>query len=297
MTSTDDISVFSDSFRDIVKGGGLDEGNDGNVGFLTSMSPFNSVNVDKNALLRNIRGDPTNFAADDPGDPVQYLTAHDGLTLHDKIAKVLALNPDTQRAEILTVARLGFVLLATSQGIAFVHGGCEMGRTKRVGSQMPETTYGNVPGVYYVTNSYDSSDAVNGYDWASWMAPGSEGEKTTRYLQGLLALRRSSDAFRLGDKALATARVTLLDGLQRYGIAYRVVSSAGTEAFHVFVNAGPGPSATSLATGSDLTAATVVVDDDEAGAGPVSAPSGFSQLTATSITVAPRTAVVFRTAN
>jgi secreted pullulanase len=299
MTSTDDISVFSDSFRDIVKGGGLDEGNDGNVGFLTSMSPFNSVNVDKNALLRNIRGDPTNFAADDPGDPVQYLAAHDGLTLHDKIAKVLSLDPGNPaaRTQVMKVARLGWVLLATSQGIAFVHGGCEMGRTKRVASQMPETTYGNVPGVYYVTNSYDSSDAVNGYDWASWMAPGSEGEKTTRYLQGLLALRRSSDAFRLGDKALATARVTLLDGLQRYGIAYRVVSSAGTEAFHVFVNAGPGPSATSLATGSALTAATVVVDDDEAGAGPVSAPSGFSQLTATSITVAPRTAVVFRTAN
>lgn len=178
--------------------------------------------------------------------------------------------------------------------IAFVHGGCEMGRTKRVGSQMAETTYGNVPGVYYVTNSYDSSDGVNGYDWASWTAPGSEGEKTWRYLQGLLALRRSSDAFRLGDKALAAASVTLIDGLQQFAIAYRVVSSAGTERFHVFVNASR--SATNLATGSDLTAATVVVDDDEAGAGPVGAPSGYT-LTTTSIAVAPRTAVIFRTAN
>jgi secreted pullulanase len=293
MTSTDDAAVFSDSYRDLVKGGGLDEGSNSNVGFLTSMSPFNSVNVDKNALFRNIRGDPTNFAADDPGDAVQYLTAHDGLTLHDKIAKVLALNPDTQGAEILKVARLGLALLATSQGIAFVHGGCEMGRTKRVGSQMPETSSGNAPGVYYVYNSYDSSDAVNGYDWATWMASGSEGEKTYRYLQGLLALRRSSDAFRLGDRALAAARVTLLDGSQTYAIAYRVASSAGTEAFHVFVNASP--SATSLATGSNLTAATPVVDDDEAGAGPVIAFSGASALTATRITLAPRTAVVLKT--
>jgi secreted pullulanase len=292
MTSTDDASVFSDSFRDIVKGGGFGEGTDGNVGFLTSMSPFNSVNVDKNALLRNLRGDPTNFAADDPGDVVQYLTAHDGLTLHDKIAKVLALDPDTQRAEILRVARLGLALLATSQGITFVHGGCEMGRTKRVGSQMAEATFGNAPGAYYVYNSYDSSDAVNAYDWAGWMAPGSEGERTYRYLRGLLALRRSSDAFRLGSRALAAANVTLLDGSQRYAIAYRVASSAGTEAFHVFVNASP--SATSLATGSNLTAATPLVDDDEAGSGPVGAPSGYT-LTPASIVLAPRTAVVLRT--
>jgi secreted pullulanase len=289
MTSTDDISVFSDSYRNIMKGGGLDEGSNSNVGFLTSMSPFNLVNVDKNALLRNIRGDPTNFAADDPGDPVQYLTAHDGLTLHDKIAKVLALSPDSQRAEILKVARLGFALLATSQGIAFVHGGCEMGRTKRVGSQMAEATSGNT-GAYYVYNSYDSSDGVNAYDWAAWMAPGSEGEATYRYLQGLLALRRSSDAFRLGDRALAAANVTLLDGAQTYAIAYRVVSSAGTETFHVFVNAGT--SSASLATGNNLTAATPVVDDDEAGAVPVATPSGYT-LSPTSILVAPRTAVVF----
>lgn len=296
MTSTDDISVFSDSYRNIVKGGGLSEGSDTDVGFLTAMSRFLSspVDVDKEALLRNIRGDPTNFTADDPGDAVQYLTAHDGLTLHDKISKVLALNPDTQLAEIQKVARLGFALLATSQGIAFVHGGCEMGRTKRVGSPMPEATYGNTPGVYYVYNSYDSSDAVNGYDWATWTAPGSEGERTYRYLQGLLALRRSSDAFRLGDKALATADVTLVDGSQPYAVAYRVTDSVGTEAFHVFVNASP--SQTSLATDGDLTAATPVVDDDEAGAGPVAAPSGYT-LSAGTITLAPRTAVVLKTAN
>jgi secreted pullulanase len=292
MTSTDDVSVFSDSYRDIVKGGGLDEGSDANVGFLTSMSPFHQVNVDKNALLRNVRGDPTNFAADDPGDPVQYLTAHDGLTLHDKIAKVLALDPGSQRGEIMKVARLGFALLATSQGIAFVHGGCEMGRTKRVGATMAEATPGNAPNVYYVYNSYDSSDAVNGYDW-TWMAPGSEGEKTYRYLQGLLNLRRSSDAFRLGVRALAASNVTLLDGSKQYAIAYRVAST-GAEAFRVFVNTGT--SAVSLATGRDLQTATPVVDDDEAGAGPVAAPSGYT-LSSANITLNPRTAVVFRSPN
>ena len=288
MTSTDSAAVFSDAFRDAVKGGGLSEGSDTNRGFLTGAGSA----VDKGALLRNLRGDPTNFTADAPGDVVQYLTAHDGLTLHDKIAKVLALNPDTQRAEILRISRLGFALLATAQGVAFVHGGCEMGRTKRLpaGQGVP----GNAPGVAYDPNSYDSSDAVNAFDWAAWMAPGSPGEGLFRYAAGLFALRRSSTAFRLGSRALATSHVTLLDGGQADAVAYRLVDAAGTTRFSVFVNAGTG--AVALATGDDLRGAAVVVDDDEAGAGPVATPSGFSGLTAASVTVAPRTAVIFRAA-
>jgi len=293
VTSTDSAAVFSDSFRDAVKGGGLNETSDTNRGFLTGAGS----SLDKGALLRNLRGDPTNFTADVPGDVVQYLTAHDGLTLHDKIAKILALDPASQRAEILKVSRLGFVLLATAQGIAFVHGGCEMGRTKRVagagGVAPPKATSGNVPGVFYVWDSYDSSDAVNGYDWASWMAPGSAGEGLYRYARGLFALRRSSDAFRLASKAAAATHVTGLDLGQADAIGYKVASASGPEAFHVFVNAGTG-AATLSTGGADLRLATVVVDDDEAGTTTVTAPSGFA-LGASSITLQARTAAILRT--
>jgi len=288
MTQTDDIAVFSDSFRDIIKGGGLSETSDANVGFITSTGTA----IDKEALLRNLRGDATNFAADSPGDAVQYLTAHDGLTLHDKISKILRLNPDTQAAEIHRVARLGFALQATSQGIAFLHGGCEMGRSKRVPSAQGETTTGNSPGIHYVYNSYDASDAVNGFDWEVLLAPGSDGGKLRDYVQGLLALRKSTDAFRLGTRALATANGTMLDGTKPYAIAYKVADSAATRSYSVFVNAGSA--AVELGTGDDLRNATVVVDDDEAGPSAVSVPSGFSNLTATAVTLAPRTAVVFR---
>jgi pullulanase/glycogen debranching enzyme len=167
-----------------------------------------------------------------------------------------------------------------------------MGRTKRVGSSQPEATTGNVGGAYYVYNSYDSSDGVNMYRWDEWMAPGSEGESLYRYVSGLFALRRSSDAFRLGDRALATSNVTLLDGSQARAIAYEVVDSAGAERYSVFVNAGT--SQVTLATGADLTAAEVVVDADEAGATPVTVPNGFSFPSGTQVAIAARTAVVFR---
>jgi pullulanase/glycogen debranching enzyme len=275
-------AVFSDAYRDIIKGGGFGEGSDGNTAFLTLQD------VSKGDLLRDLRGDPTNFSASTPADSVQYLTAHDGLTLHDKLGKILALPPDS--AEIPRLARLGFALQATSQGIVFVNGGCEFGRSKQVPTAQHDATSANAGGVYYVQNSYDSSDAVNGFDW-TLLAAGSEGKRLSDYVAGLLALRRSSDAFKLGDRALAAAHMTMLDPSRPNAVAYQVTDVAGTTRFSVFVNAGT--SATALATGADLTGATVVVDSDEAGATAVASPSGFT-LTPTAITVSPRTAVVLR---
>jgi len=284
MAATDNAAVFSDSLRDLVKGGGMNETSDTNAGFVTLGDP------DKNLLLRNLRGDPTNFAASTPGDAVQYLTAHDGLTLHDKIGKILRLASTSP--EIYKAARLAFVLQATAQGIVFVNGGCEFGRSKRVPSAMGEATASNAgDGSYYVYNSYDSSDAVNGFDWTR-LAAGSDGAKLAGYVKGLLALRRSSDAFHLGSKALAATNVVMLDGSKANAIAYQLTDKAGTTHFSVFVNAAT--TATMFATGADLTTATVVVDDDEAGTGPVTVPSGFSGLSTTSVTLDPRTAVVFR---
>jgi pullulanase/glycogen debranching enzyme len=37
-------------------------------------------------ILKNIKAQPGNFEADQPGDVVQYIEAHDNLTLHDVIA-------------------------------------------------------------------------------------------------------------------------------------------------------------------------------------------------------------------
>ncbi len=290
MPFTDAAAVFSDSFRDAVKGGGMNETSDTNRGFVTL------AGTDKTVLLRNLRGDATNFAADVPGDAVQYLTAHDGLTLHDKVGKILALDPTSPAgsAQIHRVARLAHLLLATSQGIAFVHAGCEMGRSKWVPAAMGEATSANGGGRYYVYNSYDASDAVNGIDWT--LLSGGDGAALTAYVRGLYALRASSDAFRLGSRALAATHVTALDATRRDAFAYRVVDAAGATTFSVFVNAGTAPITLTTPAGVDLTAGTVVVDDDEAGAGAVAAPSGFSALAATSVTLAARSALVIRNA-
>lgn len=285
MAATDDAAVFSDSFRDLMKGGGFGEESDTNAGFLTLAS------VNAAALFRNLQGDPTNFAADDPGDAVQYLTAHDGLTLHDKISKVLRLNPDTQADEIARVARVGFVLQSTAQGIDFIHGGCEMGRTKRVGAAMSSATASNTSGVHYVYNSYDSSDAVNAYRWDAWLAAGSAGAGLEAYVAGLLALRRSTDAFRLGTRALAASHVAALDLSRPNAIAYRADDSAGTYRYLVLANAST--SQVTLDAGEDVTGAEVLVDPAQAGTTPIASPAGLAR-TGTTVTLEPRSAAVLR---
>jgi pullulanase/glycogen debranching enzyme len=191
------------------------------------------------------------------------------------------------------VARLGFTLLATAQGISFINGGCEFGRSKPYPQRRADVTPANSGGLFYVYNSHDSSDDVNGFDW-TLLAPGAEGEKLFTHVKGLQALLGSSSAFHLGSKALADSNVTLLDGTRPNAVAQRARDAAGTTSFSVFVNAGTTPVA--LATGADLTEAAGVVDSDEAGTTPVAARSGFSALGATSVTLEPRTAVVFRSA-
>ncbi len=78
MKNTDTIAVFSDDIRNILKSG---YPNDGTPAFITGGKR------DINKVFDNIKAQPTNFEADSPGDVVQYIAAHDNLTLFDIIAQ------------------------------------------------------------------------------------------------------------------------------------------------------------------------------------------------------------------
>ncbi|MFP3359174.1 alpha-amylase family glycosyl hydrolase, partial [Planococcus sp. SIMBA_143] len=78
MDHTDSASVFSDEIRNELKSG---FGSEGEPRFLTG----GARNIE--TIFNNIKGQPGNFVADDPGDVVQYIAAHDNLTLHDVIAQ------------------------------------------------------------------------------------------------------------------------------------------------------------------------------------------------------------------
>jgi pullulanase/glycogen debranching enzyme len=89
---------------------------------------------------------PAGYVAE-PGEAVNYTENHDNLTLFDNNALRLPL--DTPAMERAKVQVLGNALVLLSQGIAYLHAGQELMRSKSLDR-----------------NSYDSGDAFNRIDWS-----------------------------------------------------------------------------------------------------------------------------------
>ncbi|NIK77843.1 secreted pullulanase [Paenibacillus castaneae] len=297
MDKTDNVGVFSDEIRNELKSG---FGSEGEPRFITGGA--RSINT----IFNNIKAQPSNTPADAPGDMVQYIEAHDNLPLYDVIAQSIKKDPavPANDLEIHKRIRLGNMLILTSQGTAFLHAGQEYGRTKQwLAPGKPEQKYHELfddAGVgfgYFVHDSYDSSDAINKFDWQK--ATNAElfpiNNETRDYTAGLIQLRKYTDAFRLGDKNLVNANVTLIEAPEVKAddlvIGYKNKATDGTGEYYVFMNADNKERTITLS--QDLTSGTVIADNDEAGIKAVSAPSGF-ELTASSIKLDPLTAVIIR---
>ena len=154
MRENTEISVFNDEYRDLLKGGGM---NEARLGFITGADFTNAEQ-----LFFNITGRPQqNYSVITPLSNVQYLEAHDGLTLRDNIAFNCALDPKdkTQAEELFKRIKLGNFILLTSQGIPFMHAGQECARTKPALFDSNENTGS------FVRNSYNSPDSVNAFKW------------------------------------------------------------------------------------------------------------------------------------
>ncbi|RCX22835.1 secreted pullulanase [Fontibacillus phaseoli] len=295
MNQTDNVGVFSDEIRNELKSG---YGSEGEPRFITGGArPIESI-------FNNIKAQPSNTPADDPGDMVSYIEAHDNLPLYDVIAQSIKKDPavPANDLEIHKRIRLGNLLIMTSQGSAFLHAGQEYGRTKQwKGDGAPEQKYHELKDEsghsfgYFVHDSYDSSDAINMFDWAKATDAKTYpvNHITREYTSGLISLRKSTNAFTLGNAGLVDQNITLIDSPEIAEsdkiIAYKNKATDGSGNYYVFVNADSVPRTLTLQV--NLTEGKVLVDNDEAGSIGVTEPSGF-RLTSSSITLEPLTAVV-----
>ena len=302
MDETNDVGVFSDEFRNELKSG---FGIEGQPRFLTGgKRPIELI-------FRNIKAQPTNTPADAPGDMVQYIASHDNLPLFDVIAKSIMKDPDIPDnfLEIHRRMRLGNAMLLTSQGTVFLHAGQEYGITKQWRAPgKPEHKYHKMTDKagkpfkypYVVHDSFDSSDAINMFDWKRAVrgekpvAEFAVNHQTVDYTRGLIALRHSTDAFRLPTKQVVDKNVTLIKApeieKEDLVIAWRSVSTDG-DVYYVFVNADMKERNLSIEV--DLTGCDILVDREQSGTKPISSPVGVS-FTASSIKLAPLTAAVFK---
>jgi pullulanase len=244
------IAVFNDHLRNAIRGD-LDGTT---VGFATGEGG------DAAAIRRGVAGAIDDFTRE-PTETINYASAHDNLILWDKIAKTAPGASDATRRAMQKLA-LGVVL--TSQGIPFIHGGCDFARTKQ----------GN-------HNSYDAGDGINDFGWSRK----SEYRDIFDFTAGLVRLRREHPAFRMDDdadvrKALTFAGsdrpiVFMLDG--------RVAKDPWSRIL-VAYNDEPSPAEVTLPAGDW----TVVVDAERAGTEPLRKARGRITLPGYSMLVAHR---------
>jgi pullulanase len=170
------LAVFNDHLRDGLGGSVFDSTA---RGFATGA--WGLVEEIKRAVEGSINAFTTS-----PQETINYVTSHDNYTLWDKITLS---NPGDSEADRIKMDELAQAVILTLQGIAFLHGGEEMLRTKG----------GN-------NNSYNAGDAVNQFDWSRkaryW--------KVWRYYAGLIHLRRYHAAFRMQSASAIRAHLSFL---------------------------------------------------------------------------------------
>jgi len=176
ISETPGIGAFNDDFRDGVKGhvffnarGGFVSGNG-----LEESVKFGIAGAVKH---KDINYEDIMYAtspwAENPGQSINYVSAHDNLTLHDKLVEV---NKESTPETIKDMAKLANAIVLTSQGVPFIHAGAEFLRTK----------FGD-------HNSYRSPDSINALHWEMK----SKNIDMVNYYKGLISLRKKYKAFRM----------------------------------------------------------------------------------------------------
>lgn len=190
------VAAFSDDCRDCVKGHVFYEDEAGFVNggekleeavkfAVVASTEHPQVNKNKAMYARE-------FWANEPYQTVTYSSAHDNLTLWDKLQTV---TKDATEEELIRMNKLIAGIVLTSQGIAFIHAGEELARTK-------EDENGNL-----VENSYASSDYVNKIRWNRR----EDYKGLMEYYDGLIKLRKSYKLFRLNTNKDIKESIKFLD--------------------------------------------------------------------------------------
>ena len=121
-----------------------------------------------------------------PAQSVNYVESHDNLALADKISSsVKGVSP----AGIAQLSHFATSVAFLAQGVPFMQAGQEFLRSKN-GDE----------------NSYKSSDEVNSLKWSTK----ARNAVTTKYFQGLIALRKAHPAFRMSTTAAVKANLKFI---------------------------------------------------------------------------------------
>lgn len=264
--STPDVAFFSDDFRDTVKGNNFENKQRGYVNGAHGSEDFVREIMSgriPHPQLPNL----TKYAwTDSPCQTVNYVEAHDNLTLWDKLYYTNSTEPVEKRARM---DKLAAAMVFLAQGIPFIQAGQEFLRSKPFPG-----------GMAFDHNSYKSPDPINSIKWNRK----SEAKNVCDYYKGLIALRKAHSAFRMYTKEQIAENMQFLDNLPQHVVGFLLRGDNEFEEIVVFFN--PNDYSVKLHA---FGAYGVYVDGERAGTTPLYTVSGDYQMSGISAIVLART--------
>ena len=257
--SLDGIAAFNDQIRDGIKGSVFNASEagwaTGNSGRENDVKAGITGNVAYNALIS------PNWITNDPGQSVNYVEAHDNLTLADKLtASVGATQAVRSRLQ-----RFAGSIDLLAQGLPFMQAGQEWERTKNGDD-----------------NSYSSGDGVNMLRYKQLDTYST----TLHYYAGILALRKAHPSFRLTTTAAVRSGLKFLSskgGVISYSLNG---AAAGDKWSSIVVSHNPNAVAKTISLPGAKATWYVVVKDDKAGV------ATLAKVSATTVSVPARSTLV-----
>lgn len=212
----DGIAAFSDDLRDGIKGSVFEAKESGFVSGNTGLEETIKFGIVASTNHPQIDYSKVNYSdsywAASPSQCINYASAHDNLSLWDKLATS---NTDDSIEDRKKMNQLSASIVLTSQGIPFFQAGEEILRSKP-----SDTTVGG-----FDENSYKSSDATNSIKWD---------EKTTnqsvfQYYKGLIEFRKKHPALRMTNTEDITKHLVFTENTPANVVAYQITGKPNKE--------------------------------------------------------------------
>lgn len=210
----DGVAAFSDDLRDGIKGSVFEAMETGFVSGSTGLEESIKFGIVASTNHPQINYSLVNYSdtywAKSPSQCINYASAHDNLTLWDKLATS---NSQDSEADRIAMNKLSASIVFTSQGIPFFQAGEELLRSK----VKEDGTFDE--------NSYQSSDAVNGIRWEN---------KTTyqdvfEYYKGLIAFRKAHPSLRMTTTEEIASNLVFTENTPANTVAYHISGKPNKE--------------------------------------------------------------------
>lgn len=215
---TPDVAYFSDDFRDTVKGSNFESKKRGYVNGANGSEDFIREIMSGRIPHPQLPNLEKYSWTDSPCQTVNYVEAHDNLTLWDKLYYTNSTESVEKR---IRMDKLAAAMVFLAQGIPFIQAGQEFLRSKPFPG-----------GMAFDHNSYRSPDAINSIKWNRK----SEYKNVCDYYKGLIALRKAHTAFRMYTKEQIAANMLYLDNLPHHVVGFLLLGDNIFDETVVFLN-------------------------------------------------------------